>query len=82
MIKNIKEWLGFGGGISVWQILWEIPDAEVLLRPAGRHRSDTSVRRTSARRTLAKAQGHALAVYRHSVTSHRPNIGRHRLAVA
>lgn len=77
MIKNLMEWLGFSGGISVWQILWEIPDAEVLWLPPGRHREGISVRRT-----LADARGHSLAVYRHVTASHRATAGRHRVEFA
>lgn len=72
IIEWLKAWLGLDGGVSVWQVLWEIPDAEVLLLPGGRHRVGTSVRRT-----LAIAHGHVF-----EVMSHQAGIGRHRVAVA
>lgn len=76
IIELIRDLLGFAGGTSVWQILWEIPDADVRLLPAGRHREGTSVRRT-----LAVAQGH-LASAVCEVRSHRAGGSRHRMAWA
>lgn len=71
LIEWIKAALQLDGGTSVWQILWEIPDAEVRLRPPGQHREGIPLRYILGHRT-------ALPIERHAA----PSVGRHRMAMA
>lgn len=69
LIEMIRDMLGLNGGTSVWQVLWEIPDAEVVLLPPGRHRTGIPIREVLGQASQA-------------IAHHVAGGGRHRLVTA